>query len=904
MRVSRIFLSQVSQKNQRSSRFLRRSRRPFYHYFISIIFTAFLTFILSSAKGTTPAWSTEVNPTSEVQARQLTVAAPLQGVEAGRDRYRNGQFTAAIALWQEALEAFTAQGDRLNQAMVLNNLSLAYQDLGQWSEAEQAIASCLKLLPTLNQATSVERLRVEAQALNNQGRLQLAQGKTDSALTSWQQATKVYQQLKDTDAVTWSLLDQSKALRALGFYQQASQVLAQASQLLEAQPNSTLKVEILRNLGEMWQATGDLKQSEVKLRESLAIARQLQSTVKATPILLSLGNTAWLSQQPDAALSYYQQAITESSNAIAALPAQLNQLHLLIETEQWQLATELWPPIQTAIVSAPANRTNIYAQINFAQSLLKLRKQANSPTIQTIAPILARAIQQARQISDSQAESYALGYLGSLYEQTQQLSEAQELTEQALLLAQLHNVPNIAYRWQWQLGRLLKAQADNLANTQPGLTNQQQTNYDQAIAAYTEAIATLNTLRGDLVTTNLDMQFSFRESVEPVYRELVSLLLLQPDQTLTNQGKLEQARQVIESLQLAELDNYFREACLNVQAQLADRVDPQAAVVYPIILPNRLEVILSLPNQPLRHYTTAIAQSELETIIAQTRQALRPTSSLNTRLSLSQQLYDLLLRPAEADLINNDIKTLAFVLDGSLRNIPMAMLYDGQQYVIERYSVALTPSLQLMQPKPLASQKLSVLMGGLTEARDQFSPLPGVEVEVKGIQAEVPSRVLFNQTFNTQNFSKEMMATSFPVVHLATHGQFSSNAEDTFVLMWDQRLSVKQLGELLQSRDDGARSPIELLVLSACQTAAGDNRATLGLAGLAVRSGARSTLATLWSVDDAATSSFMVQFYKEIAQGGMTKAEAVRKAQLSLLKQPDLEHPYYWAPFVLVGNWL
>jgi CHAT domain-containing protein len=142
------------------------------------------------------------------------------------------------------------------------------------------------------------------------------------------------------------------------------------------------------------------------------------------------------------------------------------------------------------------------------------------------------------------------------------------------------------------------------------------------------------------------------------------------------------------------------------------------------------------------------------------------------------------------------------------------------------------------------------------------------------------------------------------VVHLATHGQFSSNAENTFILAWNERISVKQLGRLLEAREQNDRKPIELLVLSACQTAAGDNRAALGLAGVAVRSGARSTLATLWPVDDRSTSDFMGEFYQALAQSQVTKAQAVRQAQLALLKQPKFRHPFYWAPFVLIGNWL
>jgi CHAT domain-containing protein len=138
---------------------------------------------------------------------------------------------------------------------------------------------------------------------------------------------------------------------------------------------------------------------------------------------------------------------------------------------------------------------------------------------------------------------------------------------------------------------------------------------------------------------------------------------------------------------------------------------------------------------------------------------------------------------------------------------------------------------------------------------------------------------------------------------LATHGQFSSNADNTFILTWDGRINVKQLDQLLRSRE-GKLSPIELLVLSACQTATGDKRAALGMAGVAVRSGARSTLASLWSVSDRSTAFLMIKFYRELGKPEITKAEALRRAQVALLHQDDYTSPYYWAPFVLLGNWL
>jgi CHAT domain-containing protein len=516
---------------------------------------------------------------------------------------------------------------------------------------------------------------------------------------------------------------------------------------------------------------------------------------------------------------------------------------------------------------------------------------------------LAQTVQQAQSLQDKPAESYALGTLGELYEKTAQFSDAQKLTEKALFIAQSVNASDIAYQWQWQLGRVLKQQGD----------------IKGAIAYYSETFKTLQSLRSDLVAINPNVQFSFTESVEPVYREFVELLL-QPPQTppyqgeaegVPNQENLKQARFVIESLQLAELDNFFRSACLSSKQELdplIDKKDQQAAVIYPIILPKSLDVILKLPNQDLRHYRTLIAQDQVEGIVQNLRKYLKDVTRTAEVKQQSQQIYDWLIRPAETELAKSGIKTLVFVLEGALRNVPMAVLYDFQEqkYLVEKYAIALTPGLQLLDPKPLQQVRLSALTAGVVEERTidgrKFLPLENVPRELEGIQSEVPSsKELLNQQFTETNLQNQLMAAPFSVVHLATHGEFSSDPEKTFILTWDALLNVKEFDHLLRDSDKNRSSTIELLVLSACKTAEGDKRAALGLAGVAVRAGARSTLATLWSVDDRSTADLMSEFYREL-KAGVNKAEALQHAQLAVFAKQ--KSPYFWAPFVLVGNWL
>ena len=237
----------------------------------------------------------------------------------------------------------------------------------------------------------------------------------------------------------------------------------------------------------------------------------------------------------------------------------------------------------------------------------------------------------------------------------------------------------------------------------------------------------------------------------------------------------------------------------------------------------------------------------------------------------------------------------------------MSVLHDGQQYLIEKYAIALSPGLQLIEPQAIAQQQLRALIAGLTEARAGFAPLKYVVDELNTVQSQVTeTERLLDSDFTSTAFQAQINQLPFPVVHLATHGQFSSQAENTFLLTWNDRINVNQLNSLLRSRNPREEEALELLVLSACETLTGDRRAALGLAGIAIRAGARSTLATLWRVNDEATALLMGEFYQELASQNTssTKAEALRHAQLTLLQNSRFNRPHFWAPYVLVGNWL
>lgn len=845
---------------------------------LSFIFLSLITFLLVTTG--LPVAAQHISVASLVG--QVSDSAKL--LDEGKSFYERGRFSEAIELWKRAARDYELRGDRSGQALSLSYLSLAYQELGELQKAENAIDRSIDLLKKQPQLDA-NSTAILAKALNARGSIELTKGQTEAALETWQEAEKNYDLIGDETGVLGSQIDRIQALQTLGLYRRSQLLLEQIQQKLRSQPDSQLKAAGLRSLGVVEQVVGNLTKSKDLLEQSLAVARNLNLPSETSATLFSLGNTARSSQDYPAALEFYQQAAATAASILARLEAQINQLSLLLAEKNLQEAETLFKIIESDLANLAASRPAIYARVNLAQTLIDAQfKLENS------ARILATAVQKARELKDARAESYALGTLAHLYEQNQQVGESLNLTRQALTIAQEINAADIAYQWQWQLGRLLKTQG----------------NIEEAIAAETEAYKNIQSIRSDLVTINPEVQFSFKESVEPLYRDLVSLLLRSSEPKTIPQENLKQAREVIESLQLGEIENFLKESCLDAQPKQIDQIDRTAAAIYPIILADRLAVILSIPDKSLSYYETKLSQKEIESTLEQLLQSLNPAFSNQLRLRFSQQVYDWLIRPAESELNNNNIKTLVFVPEGLLRNIPMSALYDGQQYLVQKYSIALAPSLQLLEPRALEKEKLRAITAGVSQASQGFAPLPGVETELTEISQAVPSSQLLNQQFTSENFQREISETTFPVIHLATHGQFSSNPEETFVLTWDSQVKVRDFEELLRSRARTRTNPIELLVLSACETAEGDNRAALGLAGMAVRSGARSTIATLWSVKDESTALLMTEFYQKLVQptAKITKAEALRQAQLDLLNSTEFKHPFYWAPFILVGNWL
>lgn len=490
--------------------------------------------------------------------------------------------------------------------------------------------------------------------------------------------------------------------------------------------------------------------------------------------------------------------------------------------------------------------------------------------------------------------SEAVGSLGGLYEREGRLDEALAMTRQAILAAQAAGSADGMFRRQWQLGRLLKK------------TGQM----DGAVLAYRAAVADMERVGGTNRPENGKCRpgfgEDFRRTTGPLFLEFADLLLKRSDGGQTPeavQADLREARAVLEKRKIGELQEYFQDPCVVKRRLDATEIDALVsegtAAAYPILLPDRIEILVSF-SDGIQRFPVSVRPDRLVTYAHRFRDRAQTPTGRHQRYAGA--LYRWLIQPLEPILARRGIDTLIVAPDGALRGVPFAALWDGEQSLIEKYAVVVTPGLSLTDPRPFDRNAPRVLVGGLTESVDGFAALPAVDDELNEISAIFQSTVLRNDAFTAPNLKNALGRADFTVVHIASHGQMTADPEDAFLLTHGGRLTLNQL-ERLMGINQYRQDPVALLTLSACQTAVGDDRAALGLAGVAVKAGAGSALATLWSVNDEAAARLVVDFYRGLAHSDRTKAWALQQAQLNLMKDDQYRHPAYWAPFLLIGNW-
>ena len=738
-------------------------------------------------------------------------------------------------------------------------------------------------------------------------------GTFPDSVAHWKAADALFEKATNSAGQIETEIHLAAAYHALGQTRLATETLARAQDIT---PPADLKhrARIKAALGAIYTlAPPSLKEhslhqhmtdhedmAEATLKDAIKLARAAKDAHIEAIALNNLGNLYSYEQKSDEAVKAYKAAMdlaTETHDRELACQTSANLARSAVDSGNYDDA-ETWAAETVDKASKLQNsHEKAYQLLSAGQTFNQIFMAGpthNDDLRLSAFEAYQKAVAVAEVIGDKRSLSYACGYEGELYETEKKYDEALNLTRKALFLAEELKSPDALYRWEWQSGRLLHAKHKDEA----------------AIAAYRRAVQTLQLIRHDVALRygNPNAHSSFRDVAGAMYFELADLLLQRAD-SAENSAELDkmllEARDSAELLKSAELEDYFQDECVNLlksKITKVETVSQSAAVVYIIPLPNRTELLVSLPSG-LRRVKSAATDAMLDTVAHEFRVNLEKRTTYEY-LDQAKQLYDWLIKPLETVLANSKIDTLVFIPDGALRNIPMAALHDGQKYLIEKYAIAVTPGLTLMEPRAFKRENIGFVANGLSQGVQGFTPLVYVPQEVSSLKKLFGGTELMNREFVKPNVQKEFAGENYSIVHIASHGHFDSDAKKTFVLTYDSRLTLDDLEQLIrpsQLRD----KPVELLTLSACQTAAGDDRAALGLAGVALKAGARSAFATLWFVNDQSSVQLVSDFYTQLRDHpDLSKAKALQRAQVKVLADPRYAHPCYWAPYLIIGNWL
>lgn len=736
-----------------------------------------------------------------------------------------------------------------------------------------------------------------AEEFAERGRAAAQQGAFEEALLAWKSAADLYDQRGETKGQIHALTQAAFAARTLGHVNQAFLQEELALQLARKLNDPQWLALTLSELGKTYVVTHQYEDASDYLAQALAIAQAQPFLALSAALQNDLGIVLALQGHSQAALeAFHKCAMSSKDNGYTFLfiRALINTARITIQIGRFDAVVSALHEAAEQLATAEASYNKADGLINLAlgyRDLALAHRPSHASALQQSAALLQEAAGVTQKLGDARLTSYAYGHLGHLYEIEQRFDEALQLTRHAVFSAQSARAPESLYRWQWQNGRLLNRMGQ----------------LDEALSAYQSAAITLHPIRSEVTSAAQTTPDQHQPSIRALYFELADLLLQRAALMPNNreaESYLRAARDVIEAYKAAELRDYFRDDCVDqMQSRITklDLVAPSTAIVYPIVFSDRTELLVSFPDGLTRHSIPVKAT----TLTDEVRQFRHMLEKRTTRQYLphAQQLYDWLIRPLDQDLRRFKIDTLVFVPDGSLRTIPMSALHDGDRFLIEQYAVAMTPGLDLTDPRPIDRTKVHLLSSGLTKAVQGFPPLPHVAEELNTIHGLFKGEQLVDQNFLTPRLEEELQGGGYSILHIATHGQFSTDMNQSFLLTFDARLNMTQL-ERLVGLFRFRREPLELLTLSACQTGSGDDRAALGLAGIAVKAGARSALATLWFINDAASSELVSEFYRQLNQASISKAHALQRAQLKLLSDRVYNHPAYWAAFLLLNNWL
>ena len=750
-----------------------------------------------------------------------------------------------------------------------------------------------------------------------------------------------------------SLTQSAALLRQSG---RVSQSITQLQSALLLAQDDSQRMRAAGELGVAFTQARQFERAQPALQQALSLAQGEQRAYYE----LGLGNLASLQKDTAAALRHYQHAEQFApSNGVLRASAQLNQTRLLPIQARLARLIVIEADLDKLAAQTLSNSAIDPSSEEVASRLyLNLGHQAQSLGT-TAAELAQRSLERARALSanvpNDRLNLEVLDALAQQHENQARRVEAVALSQQALtrLRADSQNTSaDLQIALEWRVARLHAA-----GGRQP-----------QALAAYQRAVNLIEQIRQDTPIDYDDGQSSFSATFEPIYLGLVDGLLKLTDSTPQPQhdALLRRARDALELVKQTELQDYLGDRCVvdAVKGGSATVIPPRTAVLYPVIFADRIEMLVET-DQGMARFTTRIPGGTVRATASALSSELR--SPQGNYLSTAQQLYNWLLRPLEVFLSAASIDTLVVVPDATTRTVPLGALHDGARFAVEKYAISTATGLSMTNTNAPAPRTLTALVAGAStfgSVVDKYSntrfksvlavplvpptpptqsaavtpnrllrsmnarnllvesvvapradrlnrveslrsalALPGVSREVQALEKIMPGTQLVDAAFTIDAFAQAAKSQRYGAVHLASHGVFGGSADSSYILAFDDVLTLDGLQNILKGEQfQGA--PIEVLSLSACETAAGNDRAPLGISGAAMKARAKSVLGTLWPVDDDAAVSVMTRFYAGIAQQGESKARALQQSQVQVLRNAQTAHPFFWAPFSLIGNWL
>ena len=776
--------------------------------------------------------------------------------------YISGNYQKAIALWLEITEKQKDESYQL--ANVYSNLASVYWHTGKPGEAIKYWQKSLEFYR--EQATDRAQAKLAATLIDT-ARAYNDLGQPRFSIPLLNEAVSIAKQHELVKVKDMAYLALGNAYTIEGNYNSAIDAYQKSLKNIE-QVSSDLPIVIWNNLSKAYKQKALITQQK-------AIASEKEGELSAGEL--------WQEAKNDRALAWQAAKkateIKANSESIARVEALL-QLAKLAKNDPKKSsdAVNSLLKVEVLLSALPNSYQKVYALIEMG----KLTKDYDSRS----KSILESAVKLSQKINDSRVASFAMGAMGKHYELQQEYDIALYWTKQAQFSAQQAQATDSLYQWDWQAARIYQAMGET----------------DASIDAYQKAIASLQLIRNNSSQSQGDPLASFQGDIKPIYRSLIELLLANK----SSNSNLRQALETKDLLLLSELENFFEDDCFELETyterdKLAYLKQSNTAVVNTIILDKKTYLIWQFPNGEFKKYAVNVSRSQLEKLVTQWRFDLENKENDNY-LFLSQKLYKLFF-PSEiqADLETIKLKNLIFVNDGLLRNVPLASLHDGQKFLVENYSV--TNSLGLnIRPKQANFPVEKAIVFGLSLETEQFPPLPYVEQEIEQLSNLIREKQFLNDEFSYDNFKQQVELNKASLVHIATHGRFGGTAENTFLQAYRSQISLKELEKTLGIHNNNFPArPIQLLVLSACETAATNPRSTLGMSGVAIRAGVSNVLGSLWSVNDRQIVTLIDGFYHYWLQDGLSQPEALRQAQLDSIESFN-NHPSNWSSMILIQS--